>query len=194
MNIKIIIAIFASLFFYGCSSDFFQNISNNPNQPTNFKSLDYNLTKSICKKIRPNKPLYVVDFVNESNLKNRSKLGFLLSNETKVSILNPMCSKNISIKNISLGKNLKIGENGSSILTRKLKQLKIQSIQDNLQILVGSYVITKKQLIVFLKLVDLNSTNTISSATASTPITNEILDLEGIDTDTTPTIYKPFHL
>jgi hypothetical protein len=181
-----------SIIFSGCLSSIF--VQKDINQKTDFKLLTYSLSQPICSKIKPNKPLYVIDFVNESNLKNRSELGFLLSNETKVNILRDNCQKNISIKSLSLSKNLKIGKDGSSILSRDLKDLKLKDFQDNLQILAGSYMLTKNQLILFLKLIDLKTNNTISSTTKSTLITNEIKELEGINTDTTPTIYKPFHL
>ena len=162
---------------------------------TNFNTLTKKLTTySFCSKIKENNTLYITDFVNESNLENRSQLGFLLSNHLKVNILKDGCTKNVTIKTFNLANNLKIGKNGSKILSRELKELKVQNLEDDKQIIVGTYIITKKQLILFIKLIDLKSGNTVASESKATYITNEIKELEGINTNNDPIIYTPFHL
>lgn len=163
---------------------------------TDFKFITSKLiSSSFCNKINQNTTLYVTDFVNESNLENKSELGFLLSNELKVNILRSGCAKNVTIKTFDLGHSLKIGQNGSKILTRDFQQLKIQNIEDDKQMAVGSYIITNKQLILFLKLINLRDGDTVISSTGSSPLTSEIKDLEGMENvDNTPTIRKPFHL
>lgn len=183
------------IFFTGCSvtniapNDYHENV-------TDFKFLTSKLiSSSFCNKINQNTTLYVTDFVNESNLENKSELGFLLSNELKVNILKSGCTKNVTIKTFDLGNSLKIGQNGSKILTRDFQQLKIQNIEDDKQMAVGSYIITNKQLILFLKLINLRDGDTVISSTGSSPLTSEIKDLEGMENvDDTPYIRKPFHL
>jgi len=161
---------------------------------TNFKLLTKKLSTKICKKIKPNSSLYVTDFVNEANLKNSSKLGFLLSNNLKVHILQNSCTKNVSLKSLEMANSLQIGKHGSKILTRDIKKLKLKSLTDNRQVLVGTYILTQKQLIVYLKLINLKDANTIATSSTSTILTDEIKDLEGLETSNGPIIYKPFHL
>lgn len=195
MIIKIF-SFFLFFFFSGCSVGSLNNVDSTSESVTDFKFLTSKLvSSSFCEKINSNTSLYVTDFVNESNLDNKSELGFLLSNELKVNILKSNCTKNVAIKTFNLGSNLKIGQNGAKILTRDLQQLKIQNIEDDKQIVVGSYVITNKQLILFLKLINLQNGDTIISSTSSSLLTSEIKDLEGIENvDNTPYIRKPFHL
>ncbi len=195
MIIKIF-SFFLFFFFSGCSVGSLNNVDSTSESVTDFKFLTSKLvSSSFCDKINSNTSLYVTDFVNESNLDNKSELGFLLSNELKVNILKSNCTKNVAIKTFNLGSNLKIGQNGAKILTRDLQQLKIQNIEDDKQIVVGSYVITNKQIILFLKLINLQNGDTIISSTSSSLLTSEIKDLEGMENvDNTPYIRKPFHL
>ena len=189
--------IFVSVFLLlsGCSFTSFEK-ENEANSTTNFAYITKQLAShNICSKINNNTVLYLTDFVNETNLDNRSELGFLLSNQLKVNILKNDCAKNVSIKTFNLGQNLKIGQNGSKILTRDLKNLKTQSLEDDKQIAIGTYAITSNQLILFLKLVDLEESNTIASSSTTTKVTNEILELEGLDMEQEqPYIQTPFHL
>lgn len=182
--------------FGGCVSNSLDKSNSFHEVTTDFKFITSKLTTSdFCNKITNNTTLYVTDFVNESNLDNKSQLGFLLSNELKVNLLKSSCTKNVAIKTFNLGNNLKIGENGTKILTRDLKQLKVQNIEDDKQIAVGTYIITNKQFILFLKLINLKDGDTIVSSTSSSALTSEIQELEGVkNVDNTPYIRKPFHL
>lgn len=192
----ILLLLVSLLILNGCVSNPVKNDSNYNDVTTDFKLATSRLTTyEFCQKIDPNTTIYVTDFVNESNLENRSQLGFLLSNQVKVNLLKSNCTKNVSIKAFNLANNLKIGNNGAKILSRDLKDLKIQSIEDDKQIVVGSYIITNKQLILFLKLINLSDGNTVISSTSSLGITSEIEALEGIvNTEEKPFIRKPFHL
>lgn len=171
-------------------------ISNTPQQDrkTNFSNLSKKLALRVCKSIKPYSTVYITDFVNESNLKNISQLGFLLSNELKVNILKESCTTKVNLKNLQLAKTLKIGNHGARILTRDFSKIKVKNIADNNQILVGTYILTNNQFILFLKLINIKDSSTIASSSVSTPITNEIKELEGIETHTEPYIYTPFHL
>jgi len=166
----------------------------------NFDNIAKDLARPICRKINTNTTLYISDFVNESNLKNKSRLGFLLSNQIKVNILSPYCPKNIYIQDLQLAKTFKISKNGSRILSRNIKELKNTVLLDDKQILIGSYILSNKQIIIFLKLVNLKYGTIIASSTTSRPITDEIRELEGIQTNKElnkkeeVNIYKPMHL
>jgi hypothetical protein len=165
------------------------------NKTTNFKALTNSLTSSkICRQIDRDSTIYLTDFVNEKDLKNRSQLGFLLSNNLKVSVLRRSCTRDVKIKSFELSESLRMNNSGTKILTRDTKKMKTKSIDDDKKILVGTYIFTQKQLILFLKLINLHNGNIIATNTLSTRITNEIKDLEGINTNTDPVIYTPFHL
>jgi len=192
--IKISILFFALLFFSACSS------KNNLDKQTNFNNVTKKLIYPLCKDIYEHKILYVTDFVNETNLQNKSKLGFLLSNNLKVNILSKSCTKSNVIKSFELGDSLKIGSDGSRIFTRKVEDLAVKDLDNDNQMFVGTYIFTSKQLILYLKLINLNTNNIISSNTLSLNITDEIRDLEGLKTsqdikeENKNHIYRPFHL
>jgi hypothetical protein len=199
MKKQIIILLLIITIFTSCS-----NKLQNLDKQTNFLNITNKLVKPLCKDIYPHKVLYITDFVNETYLQNKSKLGFLLSNNLKVNILDRSCTTSNVIKSFELGDNVKIGSEGSRIFTRKLDDLATKAIDENNQIFVGTYIFTSKQLILYLKLINLNTKNIISSNTVSIPITDEIKDLEGLKTSydiikdnkmkSTNRIYKPFHL
>jgi hypothetical protein len=188
------IATFLVIVFNGCVPLPFKK-ADNTNKTTNFKVLTNKLAAfKVCREIDRDSTIYLTDFVNEKDLNNRSQLGFLLSNNLKVSVMRRSCTKNVDIKSFELAQNLKINQSGTKILTRDVNKMKTKSIEDDKKILVGSYIFTQKQLVLFLKLIHLNTGNIISTNTISTPITNEIKDLEGIETNVEPIIYTPFHL
>jgi hypothetical protein len=196
-----IILIFIVISFNSCTtSKILTNYFSKKDDFVNFVSIAKDLIKPICRKINTGTTLYISDFVNESNLKNRSQLGFLFSNQIKVNILKPYCSKNITIQDLQLAKTFKISKNGSRILSRNIKELKNTVLLDDKQILVGSYIISNKQIIIFLKLITLKHGTIIASSTTSRLITDEIKALEGLQTKEdlktkkNLNIYKPMHL
>ena len=190
--IKIFLLAFTLLFFTSCSNSLSSLYSSD--NSINFSNFTNSLTKNICHKIEDNSVVFITDFVNESNLQNKSQLGFLLSNELKVNILNPNCTNNIAIKELQIAKHIKIGDNGTRILTRQSDELKASSVLDDNLALVGTYIITQKQIIIFLKLIDLNTSQTISSSSATRKITQEIKSLEGIQKPAEPIRYRPIVL
>jgi hypothetical protein len=193
---KLLLLLTVIFVFSGCLSTYYK-IKDEPMQHngTNFANLIDDLSstpRSILRYNKMVKNLYILDFVNIDNLQNVSKLGFILSNELKATFSYKLPNSNL--QELELSKNIKIGNNGSKVLTRDLKQLKNKNIPQNSQLLVGSYIITSKQLILYLKLIDLNTGNILSSTRVSTIITAEILQLEGIQTDQKPLVYQPLVL
>jgi len=117
----------------------------------------------------------VSDFVNLDKLKNRSKLGFLLSDHLKNSLLN----HDIIVREVELSEYFQYGKRGLNVLTRDQASIVKKSVDSRFAV-VGTYSITTQNLIVFIKLIDLSNGNILSSSTGRTSIDTEILELEGI--------------
>jgi len=169
---KIVISFLFALFISACASLSLDT------QATNYEVLISKLvsksSKKIEKTITAKDILLVSDFVNLEKLENRSKLGFILSNMLK----NELSSKyNITIKEVELAKHFKIGSQGFKILSRRSQEID-NNIGSSEYVLVGTYSITPKQLILFIKLVDIYNGNILTSSTIRTKTTNEIIQLE----------------
>jgi hypothetical protein len=193
MLLKIFVFFMIVFNFNGCFSLIDQLNMSNLSKETNFSSISKKLSSNICSSITSfsTSDVYVTDFVNISNLKNASDLGFLLSDEFKVALLSN-CEENLKIKELTLGQNLRLGKHGVSILSRDLSKLKRQSISSTSKIVVGTYAITQQKLIVFVKVIDLTTGNILYSSNVSVKLNKEILKLEGIDD--TLKIYSPMVL
>ena len=193
---KNIIFLALSLFiFTSCSSTYYKiEDMLNPVDGTDFTLMSNKLAIDICPKItsfHKKYNLFITDFVNISNLKNKSELGFLLSSQLKVAALEN-CNRDLDIKELTLGKDLKLGQNGSNILSRSVSELKSTTISKKGKILVGTYAITTRKLIIYLKVIDLETGAIQYSKSTSTNLSEEILHLEGIDNR--PVIYQPLVL
>ncbi|MGB5919294.1 FlgO family outer membrane protein [Arcobacter sp.] len=151
------------------------------------RALVENSYTKLDKNISKDETVLVSDFVNLDNLQNHSKLGFLLSDTLKNSLL----SKNILVREVELGNNFQIGKRGFNVLSRNSNKINNQVIDENFAV-VGTYSVTTKRLIVFIKLIDVRSGTILSSSTASTLIDEEILDLER--TPDSSTVYAPMVL
>jgi len=194
-----------SFFFISCGNfpNYTSKISkyfSNPETTIDFKDIAYDLTTNLCDNIKKEELIYITDFVNEENLKNHSKLGFLLSNQTKVNIQDKQCAPKILIQDMQLSSFVKLGKNGSRILSRNLKDLKVKNIKEDKKILTGSYLITSNQIILFLKLINLSDGTIIANTTTTRLLNDEFKQLEGLKTskevkkENVNNIYKPFHL
>ena len=146
---------------------------------TNFDSMINDMVKKSAIKIKKNvaydEVVLVSDFVNLDNLKNRSQLGFLLSNLLK----DRLSSLDVIVKEIELGKEFEFGPSGFNLLTREKNRILSDNIKSRYAV-VGTYSISNKSLNLFIKLIDINSGNILSSSFARTDLDSEILDLEGI--------------
>ena len=181
-----IIAIFS-----GCVSNVIDDIATTPVQKKiNFDEITKSLTKDIStslNKLSKDEAIYITDFVNITTNKNNSNLGFLLSNSLKVQVSTTI--PNIKIKEFEMATAMTIGKNGSKILSRDLNELTTINLKEKGYILVGTYAITLKQLVIFVKLIELSSSNIISTSTVSVALTQEIIDLEGVAENSK--IFKP---
>ena len=144
-----------------------------------FDSLVSKLVNESGEKIKnvvsENQVVLVSDFVNIDNLKNRSQLGFLLSNMLK----DKLVSSNIIVKEIEFGKEFRLGDNGFNVLIRDRNKILSNTINQTNYAVVGTYAISSKSLNVFIKLIDINNGNILASSHERTAIDEEILGLEG---------------
>ena len=99
-----------------------------------FHSLVKNMVSKASFKLKKNVQMddvvLVSDFVNLDNLENRSKLGFLLSDHLKDSLLN----KDIIVRQVELSQEFQYGRHGLNLLTRNHKDIKkkyVDSITDS---------------------------------------------------------------
>ena len=191
------IILIVSFLFSGCSiikenEDSFKFKYLHLTTTTNFDTLTKKLLEQLCPTIssinKTKTPVYVVDFVNLQDLQNNSELGFMLSDELKTQVTQ-LC--NMPIYAIEYSKYLKIGPNGTKFLSRDLDELNNQKINRNTYALVGTYAFTQRQLILYLKLIDLSTGVIIKSATQKTLITDEIIHLEQKSKASNNTIYAP---
>lgn len=164
---------FYILLFTGC-------IHKNIDGSNNFDSLISNLVDNSSDKLKKNisrdDTVLVSDFVNLDKLQNHSKLGFLLSDTLK----NSLSSEDIIIREVELGKDFTLGKHGFNVLTREKKRINSEVIHAQYAV-VGTYSITTKRLIVFIKLIDINTGHILSSSSDSVMIDKEIRELEATE-------------
>ncbi|WP_305863269.1 FlgO family outer membrane protein [Aliarcobacter butzleri] len=167
-----LVSILLSTIFTSCS------YKNPVTNVTDFHSMISDMVDKSASKIKGNVRLgevvLVSDFVNLDNLQNRSQLGFLLSNILKDKI----SSLNIIIREIELGKEFEFGPSGFNLLTREYGKILSNQVKSRYA-LVGTYSISNKSLNLFIKLIDINSGNILTSSFSRTDIDDEIINLEG---------------
>eukprot|EP01156_Anaeramoeba_ignava_P014918 Anaeramoba_ignava/a610924_12.p1 GENE.a610924_12~~a610924_12.p1 ORF type:complete len:204 (-),score=-13.50 a610924_12:142-753(-) len=169
-------------FFSGCTKPVLvSNMDSVSDRKTNFKKISLDLMKDIIPVLNElkatklkDKSLYVTDFVNLDSLENRSRFGFLLSEEIKALVTTQTTN---TVHEIEFAKYLKLGSDGTKILSRDLDELMHQSMQPDTYALVGTYVLTKRQVILYLKVINLQTGVIIKSSSKSLTMTREILDL-----------------
>lgn len=185
--IKRVKQVFVLLFFItSFSGCFYKNIDGS----NDFYSLVNKLaTESVNKfdtVVDFNDVVLVSDFVNLDRLKNRSKLGFLLSDTLKDRLI----AKNIVVKEIQLRENFMLGRTGFNLLSRDIQD--VQASVNAKYAFIGTYSVTTKRLIIFIKLVEIDTGNILSSSQVSTFIDDEIRDLEKAEEN--PQVYAPLTL
>ena len=145
----------------------------------NFHSLISNMVDKSANKIKGtisrDEVILVSDFVNLDKLKNKSQLGFLLSSMLK----DKLSSLDIIIREIEFGKEFEFGKSGFNLLTREKEKILSDKVTKIKYAVVGTYSISNKSLNVFIKLIDINTGNILSSSFGRTDIDDEIVNLEG---------------
>ncbi len=203
-QLYIILIFITSLTFSGCSvvneyEDSFKFKYLHSTSVTAFDEVVEELLLQLCPTIKElstehEKPFYVVDFVNLQDLENHSELGFMLSDELKT-LVTQKCNR--AVYSIEYTKYLKIGANGTKLLSRDIDELNRTKINRNTYALVGTYAMTQRQLILYLKLVDLRTGIIHKAATQKTTLTDEIIHFEKKPRQSrlnSNTIYEPMSL
>ncbi|MGB1226406.1 MAG: FlgO family outer membrane protein [Poseidonibacter sp.] len=172
---------FLALFFTSCTHKTLISGTND------FHSLVSELVDESAKKIKKqimiDDVILVSDFVNLDKLKNRSELGFLLSDILK----DRLVSLNILVREIEFGKEFELGPSGFNLLTRNQNKIISKFVKEERYAVVGTYSITSRSLNLFIKLIDIRTGNILASSYERTDIDEEILQLEGAG-KTTPSI------
>ena len=183
------VSIFLTLFFNSCA------YKNPISGSTNFHSLISGMVDDSANKIKKNvsvgEVVLVSDFVNLDKLKNRSQLGFLLSSMLK----DKLSSLDIIVKEIELGKEIEFGPSGFNLLTREKERIITNKVKSKYAV-VGTYSISSRSLNVFIRLIDIQTGNILSSSYGRTDIDDEILGLEGssggVNQKSSPPAQRPF--
>ncbi|MAD42997.1 MAG: hypothetical protein CL623_11495 [Arcobacter sp.] len=166
---------FIILSFTSCTH---KNLINGTND---FHSLVSQLVDDSAKKIQKHTMLddivLVSDFVNLDKLKNRSELGFLLSDILK----DKLVSLNILVREVEFGKEFELGPSGFNLLTRDQSKIVSKVVKEEKYAVVGTYSITSRSLNLFIKLIDIRTGHILASSYERTAIDEEILQLEGSD-------------
>ncbi|MBU3014650.1 hypothetical protein KO488_07775 [Poseidonibacter lekithochrous] len=164
---------FIVLSFASCTH---KNLINGTND---FHSLVSQLVDDSAKKIQKNTMIddivLVSDFVNLDKLKNRSELGFLLSDILK----DKLVSLNILVREVEFGKEFELGPTGFNLLTRDQSKIVSKTVTEEKYAVVGTYSITSRSLNLFIKLIDIRTGHILASSYERTGIDEEILQLEG---------------
>lgn len=173
-NIKKLCLIMVLVFITGCSIPTLRY--NTELMNTNYDEIISNLLRKASYQIFPNmtmdEVLIVSNFAETTTLRSNTKLSFILSDMLK----NQLVSKySYTIREIELSKNFRFGEEGFKVLTRDSSSIN-DSVIGARYAVVGTYTITKNQLLLFLKLINIRDGLVLASSSYSTDLTQEIKD------------------
>ena len=159
---------------------------------TNFQGISDSLIEKSYDKLKNkfsrDEVVLVSDFVNLASLENPSKLGFLLSDSLK----NSLSSKGIIIRQVEFGKDFTIGKHGFNMLTRDQSRIQKNIVNIESYAIVGTYTITNKKLMIFVKIIDAQTGYILSSSQEETVLTKEIIELSTVPRNNY--IYQPLVL
>jgi len=190
-NIKKICLLMMVVLFTGCSIPSLRY--NTELMNTNYDEIISNLLQKASYQIFPNmtmnEVLIVPNFAETTTLRSNTKLSFILSDMLK----NKLVSKySYTIREIELSKNFRFGKEGFKVLTRDSNSINKTIIQARYAV-VGTYTITKNQLLLFLKLVNIRDGLVLASSSYSADLTQEILQSNEVVVNK-PLIYQPMVL
>lgn len=189
---KQIILLTIVVFFTACSIPSMRY--NNEIMNTDYDGIINDLLQKASYQIFPNmkmnEVLIVSNFSETMTLKSNSKLSFILSDLLK----NKLVSKySYTIREIELSKNFRFGEEGFKVLTRDAKSINNTVINSRYAV-VGTYTITKNQLILFLKLINIRDGLVLASSSHSVNLTQEIDQSSKVIIRRPPVVYQPMTL
>jgi len=115
----------------------------------------------------------VTDFVDLTSLQNYSKLGYILSNAIKNSLIQKHGSKVVEAE---VSKYFEISGNGLRVLSRDIKMLRTDNFELS-RAVVGTYTYTEEEIVIFVKLIDLKTGIIEGSYAKKLPMTCEMMYL-----------------
>jgi len=119
------------------------------------------------------KNFIVTDFVDLTSLQNYSKLGYILSNSIKNSLITRHSSKVVEAE---VSKYFEISGNGLRVLSRDLDKLRADAF-DLKRAVVGTYTYTDEEIVIFVKLINLETGIIEGSYAKKLPMTCEMMYL-----------------
>jgi len=177
-NIRQIILITTTMLFTACSIPSSMSIPslryNAELTNTNYDKIISNLLQKASYQIFPNmemnEVLIVPNFAETTTLKSNTRLSFILSDMLK----NKLVSKySYTVREIELSQDFRFGEEGFKVLTRDANNIN-DTVIDARYAVVGTYTITKNQLLLFLKLINIRDGLILASSSYSANLTQEI--------------------
>lgn len=161
---------------------------------TNYDEIVSNLLQKASYQIFPNMTmdeiLIVPNFAETTTLKSNTRLSFILSDTLK----NKLVSKySYTVREIELSKSFRFGEEGFKVLTRDAKKINNTVINSRYAV-VGTYTLTKNQLLLFLKFINIRDGLILASSSYSADLTQEILQSNEIVIKKEPLIFQPMTL
>ena len=193
INILVICAI---IFISGCTVSVPEIKYNAELKSTNFEGIVSSLLKKASNQIFPNmsrnEVLLVTNFAETYTLKSNTKLSFILTDHLKSNLVSRY---SYTVREIELSKNFRFGKEGFKALTRDRRNLKEVSNQSR-YVVVTNYTLSKNQLILFLKLINMDNGSILAASTHSVNLTQEIKELNTLPnkTDNIQEIYAPMVL
>ncbi len=119
------------------------------------------------------KDIIVTEFVDLTSLENQTKLGYVLSNSIKNSLTNELDMKVIEAE---VSKYFKLSANGLKILSRDIRKIRTDNINVK-HAIAGTYTATDSEVIVFIKLVNLQTGLIEGSYSKTLPMNCAMLQL-----------------
>ncbi len=196
--------IFLSILFLisGCTSKMNKNNTYSfPNfkynyelEETNYDEIILNLLDKASNQIFPNMKrgeiLLVSNFAETVTLRSKTKLSFLLTDLLKEKLISKY---SYTIREIELSNKFRLGSDGFKVLTRDVNSIN-SSINKARYAVVGVYTLTKNQLLLFLKVIDIRDGRIVAASSYKTNLTQEIVDANKIIIKDNITIYQPMVL
>jgi hypothetical protein len=191
-NIKQVSFILIMVFFTACSIPTLRY--NTELQNTDYDEIISILLQKASYQIFPNMEvdeiLIVPNFAETTTLKSNTRLSFILSDILK----NKLVSKySYTVREIELSRNFRFGDEGFKVLTRDTNSINNTVINSRYAV-VGTYTVTKNQLLLFLKFINIRDGLILASSTYSANLTQEITESNKVVIEKEPVFYQPMTL
>ena len=194
---QIILIAIVTILFTACSIPSFSIPSMRYNaelKDTNYDEIISVLLKKASYQIFPNmkmdEVLIVPNFAETTTLRSNTRLSFILSDILK----NKIVSKySYTVREIELSKNFRFGDEGFKVLTRDASSIN-NAIINSRYAIVGTYTVTKNQLLLFLKFINIRDGLILAASSYSTDLTQEIVESNKVVIEEEPLVFQPMTL